>query len=989
MKQKLLFLTLALVLHIAQQQCNAQALPNPIMFCTQVPNPYGFASLIGTFGNHLGSVYAAPRGGDLYIYYPDGTLKNLTQLAGYGNAGDAFGNANQQALTSIAVRDPSIHWDGNKALFSMVIGNVAQQYQVQTYYWQIYEVTGLGKNDTPIITKVPNQPENYNNVYPIYDTHDRIIFATDRPRSGQAHHYPQRDEYESSAVTTGLWQLDPFACPADNLKILTHAPSGDFSPSIDSYGRVIFARWDHLQRDQQADADIMNNSGYGSFNYSSESATATPYSISPDIEVYPEPRSSRTDLLQPNQNGHTLNIFNPWMMNEDGTELETLNHIGRHELQAYFEPNFLNDPNLQYFNGVGQYNPNHLYNFHQIRESKTQAGTYYGIDCQEFGTHAAGMIAHLSGAQPNHTADSITVSYITHPATRSADNTPSANHSGLYRDPTPISDGRLLAVHTTETREDANDGTTANPISRYHFKIKFMQQQGNYWVAAANVAPDITKSVSYWTPDVQAHFSGVMWETFPVEVAARTRPASTTDNLPAIEQGIFDAEGVDIAKFQNFLRKNKLAMIVTRDVTSRDDADRQQPFNLHVSNTTKQTISNVAPTNVYDVKYMQLVQGDQIRGYGGAANPEAGRRVIGQYMHDSTAIHYLPTSTGAQGSINIAADGSVAAIVPAERAMGWQLTNDVNNPIVRERVWLSFVPGEVRVCTSCHGENKLNQAGLPSPTNPPLALTLLLTHLKTLDTDNDGIADIADAYPTDPTKSVAQPLSENFQAGIANWIATNGGNDATQWQTQTGDVCNQTSAVINNRLSTTAGNIDQLSKTVDLKNIANATLNFDVAYARYNNTLFDQLRVKVVTCAGVSTTVYSKLGSILATAPDQITAFTPANCSQWRTECVDLSPFVGQLVTLIFENTSGQGNKLYLDNIRISDIPPNEAPTIGGTNIVCGNATNAYTITSAYPSGATFTWTVTGGTIVSGQGTPNVQIQWGNSGAGTVSVIRN
>jgi hypothetical protein len=988
MKQQLLLFALALVLYLWQQQSHAQALPNPVMFCTQVPNPYGFGSLVGTFGNHLGSVYSAPRGGDLYIYYPNGTLKNLTQLAGYGNTGDAFGTASQQGPTSIAVRDPSIHWDGNKALFSMVIGNVAQQYQVQTYYWQIYEVIGLGENDTPVITKVPHQPENYNNVYPIYDTHDRIIFATDRPRSGQAQHYPQRDEYESSPVTTGLWQLDPFACPADNLKILTHAPSGDFSPSIDSYGRVIFARWDHLQRDQQADGDILNNNGYGSFNYSDESAAATPYSISPDIEVFPEPRGYRTDLLQPNEIGHTLNIFNPWMMNEDGTDLETLNHIGRHEMQGYFEPNFSNDNNLQYFNPGDRYNPNNLYNFHQIRESKTQAGTYYGIDCQEFGTHAAGMIASLS-AMPNHTADSIYVSYITHPSTRSADDTPSANHSGLYRDPTPLSDGRLLAVHTTETREDANEGTTANPISRYNFKIKFMQQQGNYWVAGANVIPNITKNVSYWTPDVQAHYSGVLWETFPVEVVARPRPATTASHLSATEQGIFDAQGIDVAKFQNFLSKNKLAMIVTRDVTSRDDADRQQPFNLHVSNTTKQTISNVAPTNVYDIKYLQMVQGDQIRGYGGTVNPQPGRRVIAQYMHDPTAMQYQAPTTGAQGSVNIASDGSIAAIVPAERAMSWQLTNDTNEPIVRERVWLSFVPGEVRVCSSCHGENKLNQAGLPSPTNAPLALTQLLTYLKTIDTDNDGVADINDAYPNDPTKNIAQPLTENFQAGIANWIATNGGNDATQWQTQTGDACNQTAAVINNRLSTTSGNTDQLSQTIDLRYLTDATLNFDVAYARYSNTLFDQLRVKILTCSGVSTTIYSKSGSALATAPDQITTFTPANCSQWRTECVDLSPYVGQLITLVFENQSGQGNKLYLDNVRITEIPPNEPPTVSGTNNVCSGQTSTYSISSQYPPGATFTWTVTGGTIISGQGTATVQIMWNGSGAGSLIVVRN
>jgi hypothetical protein len=40
----------------------------------------------------------------------------------------------------------------------MVIGAPAEQYQYESYRWQLYEVTGLGVNDTPVITKVTNQP---------------------------------------------------------------------------------------------------------------------------------------------------------------------------------------------------------------------------------------------------------------------------------------------------------------------------------------------------------------------------------------------------------------------------------------------------------------------------------------------------------------------------------------------------------------------------------------------------------------------------------------------------------------------------------------------------------------------------------------------------------------------------------------------------------------------------------------------------------------
>ena len=218
----------------------SQTLPNPIMFCTQVPQPYGFGTLFDIFNNHQADTFAAPRGGDLYIRYPNGTLKNLTQTAGFGQTG-------RQGATSIAVRDPAVHWSGTKAIFSMVIGAPTLQYQVASFRWKLYEITGLGQSETPVITLVPNQPIGYNNIQPIYGTDDKIIFTTDMPRGGIAHLYPQHDEYESTPIVSGIWKLDPSACSGVNaLEMLTHSPSGDFTPMIDKAGRLIFTRWDHL-----------------------------------------------------------------------------------------------------------------------------------------------------------------------------------------------------------------------------------------------------------------------------------------------------------------------------------------------------------------------------------------------------------------------------------------------------------------------------------------------------------------------------------------------------------------------------------------------------------------------------------------------------------------------------------------------------------------------------------------------------------------------
>lgn len=92
----------------------------PILFVTQVPAPADFATIGSVFANHKGSVSDAPRGGDLWIRYPGGALKNLTAAAGYGMTG-------MQGAAAIAVREPAVHWDGTKAVFSMVVGAPTRQ----------------------------------------------------------------------------------------------------------------------------------------------------------------------------------------------------------------------------------------------------------------------------------------------------------------------------------------------------------------------------------------------------------------------------------------------------------------------------------------------------------------------------------------------------------------------------------------------------------------------------------------------------------------------------------------------------------------------------------------------------------------------------------------------------------------------------------------------------------------------------------------------
>lgn len=901
------------------------------MFCTQVPQPSGFGTSFETFGNHQASTYSAPRGGDLYIRYTNGNLKNLTQAAGYGQTGMQLANA-------IAVRDPSVHWSGTKAVFSMVIGSATQRYQVAYYKWQLYEITGLGENETPVITKIPNQPTDYNNISPIYGTDEKIIFTSDMPRAGLAHLYPQHDEYESSPVVSGLWKLDPTACSmTTGLEMLTHSPSGDFTPSIDQSGRLIFTRWDHLQRDQQADADIMSNTGYGTFNYADESANAAKSSNSPDVEIFPEPRSSRVDLLsQPewaNTNPHTFNIFNPWMMNEDGTEMEMLNHIGRHDMGNYMVQNFTNDPNLHDF--YAPISPTPIRAMFHIQESPVTAGLYYGIEAQEFGTHASGMVVKVNAPVGMH-AEQVTFTYVTHPATRSTSSNPTSDHSGLYRNPVPLADGQVLVTHSNSTEQDQNIGTSTSPQSKYDFRIRLLEPVGSYFKGGTAITGSgITKSVSWWSPDELYSYNGVLWELYPVEVKARTKPANPTTNYESVapsEQALFTNAGVDLHDFRKFLKRNDLAVLAIRDVTSRDDADAQQPFNLKVAGTTHQTINPSHPTNIYEVKHVQFLQNDQLRGIGGIATPKAGRRGIAQFLHDTKAMTYNPPSTGTQGSTNIHADGSAAMVVPAKRALTWQLTDVNNKGIVRERLWVSTKAGEIRTCTSCHGESTLNQAGNISPSNAPQALSTLLNYIKVIDSDNDGTKDIYDAFPNDANKHIAEALNDDFTTNLANWINQNLDNDAVAWANLS-TTCKANSAVINNRASDNTGKIDRLRKVIDLTNFDVAQLTFDVAYARYDASKFDKLKVYAIVCGGASTLLYDKSGSDLATAPDQTGLFTPTDCNQWRSETINLSAFAGKTIEIVFEDVGGNGNRLFLDNILIQEL----GITCPNTQTISGN----------------------------------------------------
>lgn len=256
-------------------------------------------------------------------------------------------------------------------------------------------------------------------------------------------------------------------------------------------------------------------------------------------------------------------------------------------------------------------------------------------------------------------------------------------------------------------------------------------------------------------PNGTVNYNGPLWELQPVEVVVRTTPPPTAQSplTGTPEQAVFDAfnvanptNGVTVAEMQQFLQAQNLALVVMRNVTSRDRADQQQPYNLAVAGGGVQTVSNMPTYSgppLYCIDRMRFFEADQVRGFTTStiANPLPGRRPLSRPLNDAHAVQFnRPGDVAVPGSQFVDADGSVALFVPAQRPMVWQSLapsatcgsspQPANSPVVRERYWIQFQPGEIRACNSCHGVNQTNQAGLTVPLNHPQALADLLAWWK-------------------------------------------------------------------------------------------------------------------------------------------------------------------------------------------------------------------------------------------------------------------
>ncbi|MFL6675640.1 MAG: hypothetical protein ACJ8LG_20385, partial [Massilia sp.] len=523
--------------------------PYPILFVTQAPVSTDREARLSAFANHLAGIERAPRGGDLMLRYPDGSLRNLTSEAGYGSGGAEGPNA-------IAVREPAVHWSGTRALFSMLVGAG----EPVAAFWQVYEARGLARDEAVNIVRVAGQPARANNLSPLYASDGRILFTSDRPRGGAPHLYPQLDEYEAMPTTTGIWSLDP---AKGSLRIHNHTPSGAFTPIVDSYGRIVFTRWDHLQQDQlaQRDRDALGNGvalPFGSFNYAGETPGAP--ALPTREEPFPESRSGGSGPYGA-VSAYTNNLFTAWQMNQDGSAEETLNHVGQHELMfGALLPSFAGDPALSK-RTVDALHANRLplrreSGLFHLREDPRRPGSYLATTARMHDAFTTGQLVMLSGS-PSLNGEQMTLTALTPGAPGDA------FAGGRYRNPLPLSDGTLVASYSS-LRQVPEPG---KPLPDLRLVRLERDQASGLYRAGAPLTAGIRKSLGWSTPGGRMAWSGELWELEAVEVRPQPAPPGARPGLDAPERAVLAEEGVSEDALRAWLRKRDLALIVTRDQT--------------------------------------------------------------------------------------------------------------------------------------------------------------------------------------------------------------------------------------------------------------------------------------------------------------------------------------------------------------------------------------------------------------------------------------
>jgi hypothetical protein len=217
---------------------------------------------------------------------------------------------------------------------------------------------------------------------------------------------------------------------------------------------------------------------------------------------------------------------------------------------------------------------------------------------------------------------------------------------------------------------------------------------------------------------------------------------------------------------------------------------------------------------------------------------------------------------------------------------------------------------------------------------------------------------IADANPANNTKSSSfgfvasyfpAPLSEPFTLTTfppTNWFMNNPDGGTATWS-RIGTVGAYAVAPLGAAKydfynNASIGDQDELYLTPsNFTGLTNMKMTFDVAYAQYTNEN-DKLEVMVSSnCGATWSTLYSKAGTTLMTAPSYSAGVFAPTATQWRSEIINLGAYDNMPNVLVkMVTTSAYGNDMYIDNVNL-------VSTTGINNMI-----NVYNTIELYPNPA-------------------------------------
>ena len=212
--------------------------------------------------------------------------------------------------------------------------------------------------------------------------------------------------------------------------------------------------------------------------------------------------------------------------------------------------------------------------------------------------------------------------------------------------------------------------------------------------------------------------------------------------------------------------------------------------------------------------------------------------------------------------------------------------------------------------------------------NPQVFFNTPGNHVVTLKVTNAaGVSSIDTITVTTNSglSTVAAGLDQNFETNLLpqNWYQDTNGNFNWKINNNYGGFGQSSKSMFVDNYSGTPTTLPyaDINARINMTAIsaANAILTFDVAYAFYNDQDKDKLQVLVSKDCGTNyATLYKKGGQQLATAPSITDYFVPT-ASQWRTESINLSAYIGTRdVNIKFRNVNKFAQPLYIDNIKLN-----------------------------------------------------------------------